>query len=31
MPTIATIHHPMTFDKQEYLRVAGTKLKKMQC
>jgi len=30
MPTIATIHHPMTFDKQEYLRVAGTKLKKMR-
>ena len=28
VPTIATIHHPMTFDKQEYLRVAKTDLKK---
>ena len=28
MPTIATIHHPITFDKQEYLRTARTNLKK---
>jgi glycosyltransferase involved in cell wall biosynthesis len=27
-PTIATIHHPMTFDKREYLRDARTELKK---
>jgi glycosyltransferase involved in cell wall biosynthesis len=28
VPTIATIHHPITFDKQEYLRSARTNSKK---
>lgn len=28
VPTIATIHHPITFDKQEYLKAAKTELKK---
>jgi glycosyltransferase involved in cell wall biosynthesis len=28
VPTIATIHHPMTFDKQEYLKAAKTESKK---
>jgi len=28
MPTVATIHHPITFDKQEYLRAARTDVKR---
>jgi len=28
VPTIATIHHPMTFDKQEYLKAAKTESRK---
>jgi glycosyltransferase involved in cell wall biosynthesis len=28
VPTIATIHHPITFDKQEYLKAAKSELKK---